>query len=386
MREFTILVLGGYGNFGKRICERLLRGVADDHRVQKINLIIAGRNIYKAQYLRDRLLGEYANVKVSAQFADIQSLTLEDTIKESGANLVIHAAGPFQGQDYRVARATINAGAHYLDLADDHQFVLGIGELAYAEHHGVAVVTGASTVPALSAAVLDQLICEFKTLDVIEYGITPGYRAERGDATVAGIVSYLGHPFTCWRNGDWSKAYSWQELRRYDYNKALGFKKLGKRSLANVDIPDLELFPERYAGVNTVKFGAGVELRGLHYLLCLMSWLSRLRLIWSWGFCASVINRISHWFDWMGSDVGGMFIQVSGSGFDDQPKTVRWILAAGSGHGPYIPTIPAVLVARKLLHGEYIASGAQQCMGMISLDEFLHEVKDLDIQAELQTS
>jgi len=36
---------------------------------------------------------------------------------------VIHCAGPFQSQDYRVALAAMAAGAHYLDLADGRQFV-----------------------------------------------------------------------------------------------------------------------------------------------------------------------------------------------------------------------------------------------------------------------
>jgi saccharopine dehydrogenase-like NADP-dependent oxidoreductase len=31
---------------------------------------------------------------------------------------VIHTAGPFQGQDYAVARSAIAAGANYIDLAD----------------------------------------------------------------------------------------------------------------------------------------------------------------------------------------------------------------------------------------------------------------------------
>ena len=36
---------------------------------------------------------------------------------------------------------------------------------------------------------------------------------------------------------------------------------LGPRWVANCDIPDLELFPARYAGVRSVRFSAGVGLR-----------------------------------------------------------------------------------------------------------------------------
>jgi short subunit dehydrogenase-like uncharacterized protein len=41
-----------------------------------------------------------------------------------GAELVIHTAGPFQGQDYGVVAAAVAAaGAHYIDLADGRRFV-----------------------------------------------------------------------------------------------------------------------------------------------------------------------------------------------------------------------------------------------------------------------
>jgi hypothetical protein len=47
----------------------------------------------------------------------------------SGPHLVIDAAGPFQGSDYRVPSACIAAAIPYLDLADARDFVCGIGAL-----------------------------------------------------------------------------------------------------------------------------------------------------------------------------------------------------------------------------------------------------------------
>ena len=74
------------------------------------------------------------------------------------AGVVVHAAGPFQGQDYAVARACIEARAHYVDLADARGYVCGIGALDEAARRSdVLVVSGASSVPALSSAVVDML-------------------------------------------------------------------------------------------------------------------------------------------------------------------------------------------------------------------------------------
>ena len=68
--------------------------------------------------------------------------------------MLINATGPYQEQDYSLARACIAAGVHYLDLADARAFVTGIGVLdAEARSAGVLAVSGASTVPGLSGAV-----------------------------------------------------------------------------------------------------------------------------------------------------------------------------------------------------------------------------------------
>jgi len=59
---------------------------------------------------------------------DAESITADHLMAER-ASLVINASGPFQTQDYRVARAAIDAGAHYVDLTDARGFVTGIGAL-----------------------------------------------------------------------------------------------------------------------------------------------------------------------------------------------------------------------------------------------------------------
>jgi saccharopine dehydrogenase-like NADP-dependent oxidoreductase len=66
---------------------------------------------------------------------------------------LIDAAGPFQDSDYAVPLACARAGVAYVDLADARAFVTGIGALdEMAREAGVAIVAGASSVPALSGA------------------------------------------------------------------------------------------------------------------------------------------------------------------------------------------------------------------------------------------
>src|SRR5207244_956949 len=131
-------------------------------------------------------------------------------------NLVIHTSGPFQGQDYHVASAAIDAGAHHIDLADGRAFVAGITNLdAVAREHGVVVVAGASTLPALSFAVVASLLPSFSRMDSIDICIAPGQKTPRGRATMEAILSYCGHPFRELNDGAWRQVYGWQGLRRW---------------------------------------------------------------------------------------------------------------------------------------------------------------------------
>jgi hypothetical protein len=64
-------------------------------------------------------------------------------------------------------------------------------------------------------------------------------------------------------------------------------------------------------------------------------------------------------------------------------KRLEWGLVAGSGHGPYIPATPSVILARHLLAGTLPARGAMPCVGLFTLADFMAEVADLDITASL---
>ncbi len=109
-------------------------------------------------------------------------------LRKLGINTLIHTAGPFQDQGYDVARAAIKAGCHYVDLADGRAFVNGITTLdAEARAAGVSVVSGASSLPALTSAVVDQYRGEFSRLDAIRIGITSG-------AVVPGVATIRADP------------------------------------------------------------------------------------------------------------------------------------------------------------------------------------------------
>jgi hypothetical protein len=61
------------------------------------------------------------------------------------------------------------------------------------------------------------------------------------------------------------------------------------------------------------------------------------------------------------------------------PKTIRFYLIARQGHGPYIPCVPAILLASRFAAGSAFTPGARPCLDLITLDEYLAALADLDV-------
>jgi Saccharopine dehydrogenase NADP binding domain len=364
-----VVVLGGYGAFGARVCERLAAS-------PDLELVVAGRSRERAERFA-RELAARSGASVGVAVMDAESITADHLMAERAA-LVINASGPFQTQDYRVARAAIDAGAHYVDLADARSFVAGIGALdGEARRAGVLVVSGASTVPALSAAAVDELAPQLDALTSVEIAISPGNSFDPGLATTQSILGSLGRPFPAGPAADPGWAYGWQQqLRRR-------LPGLGARWLGACDTPDRELFPQRYPGLGRVDVSAALEVGAMHLGLWALSWGVRVGLVRDPVRLAAPLLRAKHALRFLGSDVGGMAVAVEGRDRQGAAKRVEWALVARNGHGPYIPAIPSVILAKRLVAGTLAARGATPCVGLFTLGDFMGEVADLDITASV---
>lgn len=160
------LILGGYGSFGAR----LARMLADE---AGLTLVIAGRAAAKAAAFCAALAGR---AKATALAFDRD----RDVGRQLGAaapDLVVDASGPFQAygaEPYRVVEACIALGIRYLDLADGARFVNGIARFdAAARARGVCALSGASTLPALTAAVVRRLARGIDRIEEVRAGIAP---------------------------------------------------------------------------------------------------------------------------------------------------------------------------------------------------------------------
>jgi saccharopine dehydrogenase-like NADP-dependent oxidoreductase len=360
----TVLIIGGYGGFGARLSKRLSS--------DGWNVLVAGRSLAKAKAFCAGLAG--CQPVEADRTADLGPL-----LEQLKPNLVIDAAGPFQDGDYGVPKACIAAGVDYLDLADARGFVCDIHPLDDAAiAAGVRVISGASSVPALSGAVIRHLIGDLIQATAVDMAISASNRATAGPSVAAAIMSYVGKPISLWRGGQWVKAIGWHKLRR-DLFEVKGRRRLN-RLTALSDVPDLGLIPKNTIGEPATMFRAGPEFAFQVRAIWVLSWL----VVWGWLKSLSPLAKCLRFLQvptsGLGSDRSGMLVEVKGfSG--DAALIRRWTLIAEDGDGPEIPTFAAVIVAQMVV-SKAVRAGAYDAGSLLALDQFQPFFDSLAIHCE----
>lgn len=358
-----VLIVGGYGNFGGYVA----RSLASEPNIQ---LIIAGRSAQKANVFANEL-----NAHNPAEGYAFDLAGPPQVMAELSPDLVINMVGPYNEQGYGVARAAIACGAHYCDISDAREFVAGISALDDdAKSARVAVLAGASSVPALTAAYLDEAAKEMTFILSADYGISGAEQANRGEGTIAAVLSYVGQRFTELRGGEMVEVVGWTGSR------GVRIPGLGIRWFGKGNVPDLALFKDRYPSLQDNSFWAGHEIPILHFGTRMMGLLASLGITPRLDRFAGLLAKVSKLFNWMGKGRSGFFIFIRGERPDGQVLERRHYIIARQGHGPYIPCFPVILIAKKFAAGANIGAGARPCLGVISLKEYVSAFNGLDIE------
>lgn len=354
-----VTILGGTGVFGSRIARNLARST-------QASIRIVGRDMELGTRVAQEVNGEFrrADLENTASLAR----ALEDSF------IVIHAAGPFQGRDYRVAHACIDCGAHYLDLADARDFVAGISQLdEAARRRGVLVCSGASSVPAVTHAMISAVQPAFSSIDAIDIALSPGNQNPRGASTIGAILSYLGRPIRVWDHGHWTTKRGWGHAHRRVFPSPVE-----RRRVHTCDVPDLELFPTAFAA-RSVHFYAGVELDVINYTLSGIAMVRRLLSLDQLDRLAPKFLRGSLMLFRFGSKNGALAAWIRGWNHDGQPIERR-IGIVTEDDGPATPCSPASLLAQRMLRDGPPDEGADPCMGLVSLPDLAEHLSQFGVR------
>jgi len=356
-----VLIVGGYGTFGGRLVDLL----SDDARLV---LIVAGRSSHRAiEFCSKRTVQARLVPTAFDRDGDV-----DEQLRKWAPHVLVDASGPFQSygaRRYELMEACIAQRVQYLDLADGAEFVDGVSAFdAAARAAGVAVLSGVSSFPVLTAAVVRHLSVGMTRVVSIRAGIAPSPYARVGSNVIRAIASYAGKAVALRRGGKTVTAYPFTESKRFTIAPP------GKLPLRNtlfslVDVPDLRALPELWPEADDVWMGAGPVPEVLHRVLIVFAWLVRVRLLPSLlplaGLMVAAVNRC-RW----GEHRGGMFVTVHGLDGRQREVTHSWHLLAEGDDGPYIPSMAVEALIRKMLEGHTPAPGARAAVQDLELSDY----------------
>ena len=362
-----IVLIGATGFFGQRLAKRLAT-------IDAIELIVTSRDAARAEALATNLKSGDCACAISGMAFD-SGVNAKAALAELKPFLVIDTSGPFQSPNFELARAAIDAGAHWIDLADASGYITGFAAVLddAAREEGVTAIAGASSTPALSTAAVQDLTRQWRRLDTVDIAIFPGGGGQVGLSVIQALLTYAGRPIAIWRNGELTDTIGWGSVTR------ARMPNLGVRYLSPVETADAFILPERFTVTSRVIFYAGLESRieqfGLLALARLRArgWLKSLDWLAPWLEKARYVTRV------LASDKGGMTVDVAGLDAEGQQTWARWRLLAEKGEGPNVPIMPALAMTRALLAG-CVPPGARTAAGEFALGTIEAEMRAAAIQ------
>ena len=192
-RPPRVLVAGAYGTFGRLLVRELLD-------TTKAHLVLAGRSFARAVTFSRTFGGD------DSHRLEPLALDLADHARVAratdGCFAVACTAGPFQRLDPVLPSIAVQAGAHWLDIADHPEWIQTVRRNrpleAAAGAAGLTVLTGQSSVPALAGVLVQS--CMLRTSQMsqprsADVTLFIGGRNPKGAAAVASALeSGLSRP------------------------------------------------------------------------------------------------------------------------------------------------------------------------------------------------
>lgn len=365
-----ILIIGGSGMFGRRLVQHF--SIMPQLHV---HLIITSRSLTKALDIAKSVKATFPIEGIEFDHTKNMTAIFEDVKPD----ITIDCSGPFQSANYQLAHAALKCGSHFIDLADARGYIDGFSKNvgALATKNNLTAITGASTTPALSANIVQELTTGWQQINKIELAITPGGKSEVGLSVMKALLSYAGRKIPAWKDGKVDAIYALIN------SKIMDVPKLGKRRIMPVETIDAIYLGARHKVTSDVTFYTGLESPleqwGTIYLSYLIKW--------------GVIKNPTPLAPWLmkarafirpfTSDRGGMVVLVSGLDASGIVATARWSLLATHGDGPFIPILPMAAAIKKLLAGQ-IQTGAMIADEALTLQEIEAEMQLHNITTQIE--
>ena len=353
-----ILVVGGYGDVGSCVVEKLLE--FSSHQIT-----IAGRDLKRARSACRKFKDYVGAVRVDVNDKGTLTSALESF------DLAINCAGPFYKYGANVAIAAIETKTHYIDICDDPEPLSKLFALdGAARRAGVTAITGMGWNPGISnlavrlgANLLDD-IEDIKIAWVVGSGDSKGLAALKH--TLHGITGEI--PVI--KNGEPARAPAWSGMETVELSAPLG------------ELPVL-LFghPEpitlsKTIKANTIEVRGGISPPWNNGVLRFMRSLGLTNSVERIDSLAGIVHAIQRPFSFGGVAHSGLRVDVTGRK-DGQERHLVFNMVDRIRP---LAAIPCAVGALMLLEGRITRRGVMAPEMCIEPVEFFDRLSDNDVK------
>lgn len=250
MKNPRILLLGGYGNTGRALAPLLLQET-------DVNLVLAGRNVLKAESAAAELNTRFDGQRVSSVYADASK---PDSLKPALINidllLVVSSTSQFSGQ---VAAAALEVGVDYYDvLYSTHKTDVLKSLVKEIESAGRCFITEGGFHPGLPATMIRYAAPQFDHMESANVGSVIKIDWSSLDvsrSTVEELVSeFVDFQNLSYQDGEWKSAgmLSWIIPKWMDFGR-----EFGRQYCIPMFLEEMRPIPDLYPGLEETGFFVG---------------------------------------------------------------------------------------------------------------------------------
>lgn len=203
-----IIVIGGYGHVGRKICTQLATYFPE-------NVYAAGRNSQKANAFCSSFNGRIKPLQIDIT-REIDDSFFEDV------RLVIVC---IDQKDSHFAKKCLKAGCHYIDISADYSYLQKVEKLheVATEHQSTALLS-VGLAPGITN-VLSRWLCEqLKAVSKVEITVMLGLGDEHGQAAIEWTLHNMKQNYIRWVDGKLIDVKSFSDGKRVYFGEHYGWR------------------------------------------------------------------------------------------------------------------------------------------------------------------
>lgn len=247
-----ILVVGAAGGVAGVLVRRLLKAGSE----LRFTLADVAPEGISADILQERTAAARLNL--------FDSAALDGAV--GGHDLALNCAGPFIRTAERVARACVNRGIPYLDLADDIEAVESLLPLdPAARAAGTPLLIGAGVSPGLTNVFAADLKRRFESVEALDVAWLSGDEGGEapGRAVLEHVIHIAGDKGARWRDGAMEEFPSYSIPARFPMGGAMG-----SRTLFEVAHPEPLMLARSFPGIPLIRCFGGIDPPAVGAVVC----------------------------------------------------------------------------------------------------------------------